>query len=203
MSTTVDEFLKDSSGRLVPIDLVKPIDLTRNELVSSTVKSALKLQHSMREFKRCIMDEIQAFVELSANEYDVTIGGTKGNITLTSYDGRYRVVRSVADYITFDERLQVAKDLIDNCIKRWSEGARAEIRVLVQDAFQTDKQGKINTQRVLGLKRFDIADNEWQQAMQAIMDSIQVSGSKTYVRIYERIGDSDQYQPISLDIAAL
>ncbi|AOE92049.1 hypothetical protein LBM341_03799 (plasmid) [Ralstonia solanacearum] len=39
--------------------------------------------------------------------------------------------------------------------------------------------------------------------MQAIADSVQVAGSKPYVRIYERIGDSDQFKPIVLDLAAV
>jgi len=39
--------------------------------------------------------------------------------------------------------------------------------------------------------------------MQAISDSIQITGSKTYVRLYERLGQSDQFMPISLDIAGL
>ena len=40
-------------------------------------------------------------------------------------------------------------------------------------------------------------------AMKAISESLQVVGSKEYIRFYERIGSSDQYQPISLDIAAV
>jgi hypothetical protein len=30
-----------------------------------------------------------------------------------------------------------------------------------------------------------------------------VVGSKSYIRVYERIGDTDQYRPISLDIAGV
>ena len=75
--------------------------------------------------------------------------------------------------------------------------------MLVQSAFDTDKEGKINTGRVLGLRRLDIRDEKWQMAMKAISESLQVVGSKEYIRFYERIGSSDQYQPISLDIAAV
>jgi hypothetical protein len=39
--------------------------------------------------------------------------------------------------------------------------------------------------------------------MTAIGESVQVTGSKQYVRVYERIGQTDQYQPIPLDIAAI
>ena len=73
----------------------------------------------------------------------------------------------------------------------------------MQSAFQTDKEGKINTGRVLALRRLDIRNEKWQKAMQAIGESLQVVGSKEYVRIYERIGNTDQYRPISLDVAAV
>jgi len=39
--------------------------------------------------------------------------------------------------------------------------------------------------------------------MRAISDSIQSSGSKTYIRIYERVGQSENYRPISLDVAGV
>ncbi|MDR3249404.1 MAG: DUF3164 family protein, partial [Treponema sp.] len=126
----------------------------------------------------------------------------KGNITLSTYDGQYRLVVAVDDNLVFDERLQVARDLIGDCIKKWSNGSRDEIRILVQDAFQVDKTGRINTARVLGLRRLNINDPDWQKAMAAITDSIQVSGSKQYLRFYER-KEQGAYVQIPLDVAAL
>ncbi|MNP41547.1 hypothetical protein D3C76_1352550 [compost metagenome] len=72
----------------------------------------------------------------------------------------------------------------------------------MNEAFRTDKVGEISTGRVLALRRLEISDLRWQRAMQAISDAVQVVGSKSYVRIYERIGDSDQYASIPLDIAS-
>ena len=39
--------------------------------------------------------------------------------------------------------------------------------------------------------------------MFAIADSVQVVGTKAYVRFYERVGNSEEYRPISLDIAKI
>jgi hypothetical protein len=49
----------------------------------------------------------------------------------------------------------------------------------------------------------EIDDDEWQRAMDAIRDSIHTTGTATYVRVYQRVGDSDQYQAIPLDLAAV
>jgi hypothetical protein len=51
--------------------------------------------------------------------------------------------------------------------------------------------------------RLEIDDAEWKRAMEAIRDSIQTTGTAVYVRVYERIGDSDQYKAIPLDLAAV
>ncbi|WP_143413368.1 DUF3164 family protein, partial [Haemophilus aegyptius] len=68
-------------------------------------------------------------------------------------------------------------------------------------AFNVDKEGNLNTSRILGLRRVDIQDERWQNAMQAISESVQVVSSKAYVRLYERVGETDQYVPIALDVA--
>jgi hypothetical protein len=49
----------------------------------------------------------------------------------------------------------------------------------------------------------EIDDDHWKAAMQAVRDSIMVSGSAVYIRVYERIGDSDNYKAIPLDLAVV
>ncbi|WP_420911283.1 DUF3164 family protein [[Haemophilus] ducreyi] len=51
------------------------------------------------------------------------------------------------------------------------------------------------------MRRVNISDSRWVRAMDAISDSVQVVGSKSYTRIYKRVGDTDRYEPISLDLA--
>ncbi len=196
-------FRRDAKGCLVPESMIKPIDRTRDELTKDLGVRAKQMSATLREFKTAVFNDINAFIDLSAEQYDVKLGGKKGNLTLYSFDGAIKVQVAIAEHMVFDERLQAAKHLIDECIIDWSQGSRDEIKVLVQSAFDTDKEGKINTGRVLGLRRLDIRDEKWQMAMKAISESLQVVGSKEYIRFYERIGSSDQYQPISLDIAAV
>ncbi len=195
-------YMTDSQGRQVPVDLVSDVDKLRDTVVKAVFAKAKATSDVLRAFKTEITDEILAFLELSSEKYGKKFGGAKGNVTLTSYDGQFKVIIAVNEHITFDERLQIAKSIIDDCIKRWSDGARSEIQALVNDAFYVDKAGKLNTARILGLRRLDISDPDWQKAMQAISDSVTVTGSKTYLRIYER-DDSGRYTMVALDIAAV
>jgi hypothetical protein len=195
-------YRRDARDRLVPESKIKPIDQARDALVLELVDGARSVQASLKAYKTRAHDDIAAFVDLSAEQYGVTVGGRKGNVSLLSFDGRYKVVRAMAEHIVFDERLQAAKELIDACLREWTEGARPEVVTLVQDAFRVDNAGNIRTGSVLALRRLNISDPRWQEAMGAIGDAVQVVGSKSYIRLYERDANG-AYQPISLDLAGV
>ncbi|MBI4928158.1 MAG: DUF3164 family protein [Anaerolineae bacterium] len=202
MEMREDNYWKDSKGRLVPISMVSEIDQQRDQLVREVADAAKNLRESMQRYKLQAMGDVQAFVDLSAERYGVKLGGQKGNTTLVSFDGKYKIQVAITEHLSFDERLQAAKKLVDECLTDWTGDSRDEIKTIVLDAFQVDKEGRINTGRILGLRRLPIDDERWLRAMAAIADSMQVVGSKTYLRIYERDA-LGKYQPITLDLAAL
>lgn len=204
MNSNIPEgFRQDAKGRLVPESQIKPIDLERDKLVLEIVSKAKVVSQSISDFKSNAFGDIAAFVQLSAEEYGARIGGDKGNVQMMSFDGRYKVLRAIQERLVFDERLQAAKALVDECIHAWSKDARPEIQALVNDAFQTDKAGAINTGRVLGLRRLNISDEKWQRAMAALSDAVTVADSKSYIRVYERVGNSEEYRSIPLDVAGV
>lgn len=196
------EYMPDATGRLTPIDQIREIDMARHELVLEKVAKAKALQRQLRDLKYELMNDIDAFVDMSAERYDVKLGGKKGNVTLASFDGAFQLQRQVSEHITFDEGLQAAKALIDECMRGWTQDSSSEIRSIIDYAFQVDKEGRINTARILGLRRLDITDERWQRAMTAISESLQVTGTRSYVRVYERDAHG-KYNTISLDMAAL
>lgn len=196
-------YRQDAQRRLIPESLIKPIDIERDRLVQHLVDRASELSGELADYKAVAFGDIEAFIEMSAEQYGAKVGGKKGNVTLFSFDGRYKIQRAVQERIAFDERLQAARALIEECFKEWTQDARPEVIALVDDAFRADTNGEIRTARVLALRRFAISDERWQRAMTAIGEACQVIGSKSYIRIYERVGDTDQYRPISLDIAGL
>ena len=189
-SPVPEGYMRNAQGHLVPLELVKPIDQERDRLVRELAALAKGLNAGLVAGKSKMFGDVAAFVELSAEQYGVKRGGLKGNVTLSTYDGAYKLQIATAENVTFDERLQAAKTLIDECINDWAKDSRPEIMVLVQQAFQTDKEGNLNVGRILGLRRLQIDDERWKSAMTAISESVQVIGTKQYVRVYERVGGS-------------
>lgn len=189
----------NAQGHYVPESKIQPIDLLRDDVVLALIGRAKAESERVTAFKIEAMAEVETLVKVAGDEYGAKMGGTEGNLTLTSFDGRFKVQRQVSKKLVFDERLQVAKSLIDECVHEWSKDANDNIKALVEHAFDTDAEGKLNIGRIFGLLRLSIDDKKWMQAMDAIRDSIQISGSATYLRFYEK-ADDGSWAAIAIDL---
>lgn len=206
MQDNDEEFWLDAKGNRVRLANISATDQMKDEVARRLVEQAKGVQATMAEFKKTAFDEVMAAKGLIFEKYGVSLGGKKGNITLKSYDGSVEVQVAVADVISFGPELQAAKALIDECIEDWAEGANDNIRTLVEDAFQVNKAGRIDTGRVFGLRRLKMTDKKtgapdprWARAMDAIADAVQVDGSATYIRFYDRSAGG----AVTLDFAKL
>jgi len=202
-TTPLDGYKSNAAGHLVPVSKISELDLMRDDLVGGIIQKSLALQQAMTEFKQSVLDDVNAFVSLSAEKFNVELGGKKGNVSLLSFDGRYKVLFAVQDNLTFDEKIHAAKAIIDECLHKWTEGSDDNVKMLIDHAFAVDKHGNIRTAAVLGLFKLNITDPRWQQAMDALKESLTVASSKSYIRFYQRVGDQDKFEQISLDIAGL
>lgn len=196
-------YMRDGRGALIPIDKVKPIDMTRNDLVIEMIAKARQMNAQLAELKVASFNDVTAFVDLSLQRYGVTRGGKKGNVTLLSYDGRYKIVRQVQRLNRVLESILAAKVLVDECILKWSEGSNDALVMLVNQAFEVDRQGNFSIGRLMMLRKANIDHPEWKRAMEAVADSIEQYTTATYIRFYERVGDTEQWKPIELDFAKL
>lgn len=194
-------YMADAKGGLKPVEMIKAQDLLQDEVTRKIVGYALELSDQIARFKEHTFDDIGGFDAILEQEYGATIGGAKGNKTLQSVDGLYKVQVQVADHIDFGPELQIAKGLVDECLNEWSAEARPEIRAIVTRAFNTDKAGQINRSEIFMLLRLDISDARWLRAMAAIRDAMRVVGSKTYVRCYARHRHDAAWQAITIDLA--
>lgn len=198
-----DGYLQDARGRLVPEDQVREQDKLRDSIVTELAQEAESISQQLNAFKAKALADIKDLIQIAADKYEVELGGKKGNVSLSSYNGAYKVQRVYAERIDFSEELEAAKELFGRCLDRWTEQADVNVRALVDRAFRTNRNGQIKTAELLGLLRLEINDPEWQRAIEALKDSIRVSGSTVYVRVYRRVPDTDKYQMIPLDLASV
>lgn len=194
-------YMTDAQGRLVPLGLVPAQDLLMHEVVHKILGYARPLSEEIARFKAHTFDDVDGFVSLLEQEYGQRVGGKKGNITLMTFDGLRKVQVQAADLIEFGPELQIAKGLLDECLREWAAESREEIQAVVGRAFKVDQQGQINRAELLSILRLEIKDERWVRAMDAIRASMRVVGSKRYVRFYERDKQDGDWRAVTLDVA--
>ncbi|MDN3403800.1 MULTISPECIES: DUF3164 family protein [unclassified Pseudoalteromonas] len=204
MNNVPDGYLKDGKGNLVAIANIKQTDLIKDEFVKKAIDKAIEMQKALAEFKQSLMAEADDFIELLAQEHGVNLGGKKGNVMLRTFDSQLKVTLQTQERIELGPELTLAKQLIDQCLDEWTEGGNQNIKAIVSKTFNTDKQGSLNPQRILALRKLEITDDsgKWAKAMNIIAESVGVVDSTRFIRFYKQ-DDNGIEQAISLDIAKL
>lgn len=194
-------YMPDAKGKLTPVELIPAEAQLEDETVRKIMGYAVDLSDQVARFKQHTFDDLGAFEALLAQQYGTAKGGAKGNKTFMSFDGKLKVIVQVADHIDFGPQLQVAKELLDECLTEWSAESRPEIREIVTRAFNTDKAGQINRAEIFMLLRLEIEDERWKRAMDAVRAAMRVVGSKTYVRCYRRESFDGAWEAVTIDLA--
>ena len=195
--------LENPYGNIVPMRYIRPEVQLQDQLVRDLLARAERLRQTIAAEKAAMLADVRSFLAILDEKYGVKRTGQRGGTTLDSFDGRRRVVISVGDSITLGPEISAARALIDECIGRWAVGANANLKVIVDDAFKVGESGKLAVDRVLGLRRIEIDDDTWRQAMLAINDAVQVSRSREYLRLYQRETADARMEQVAIDWSKL
>ncbi len=193
-------YMVDGKGNLVNKKNVKPLDLKRDALVKKLYKRAEALHEQNQAFRQEALDEIARFIAESGELHGVKLGGTKGNVVLTSFDGSIRVQRAIGERMAFTEELEVARTLVYECLREFAKGANKNLQALVESAFAMDEKGNVSVREVVKLKNVKIVDEKWERAMRIITGSIQVVSSKEYMRFHKR-NEHDEYVHVNMNFS--
>lgn len=194
--------MRTGTGALVPVETIPALKKIRDEMVRREFGFAIAISEQITRFRSHTMANLGAFDALMAQEYNVIVGGDKGNRTYTSFDGLWKIEVRVQDRLAFDAGMQAAKALFDECLREWAEGTRAEMRSIVTNAFDTDKEGQINRTNIFILLGTDSDDPRWQEGQRAIREAMYVIGSKEYLRFSFRDSCRDRWRTLTIDLAS-
>ncbi|MFC1481699.1 DUF3164 family protein [Candidatus Neomarinimicrobiota bacterium] len=187
---------QDGKGEFVPPRYIDRQVKERDRVVRRAYGRGLRLQGQLIKAKRDVVRLVDDYLEELAGHYS---DEWKGNAELVTFDGRLKLEVKVSEGLEFDERLQLAKQKIDDCLRRWSGGAREEIKALIGRAFQVDTKGRINVRSILTLRQFRFDDQVWQEAMDMIADSLRVKLTRRYINIYEHNEQTGRYELLQLN----
>lgn len=199
------EMWMNKKGEEVHPDLVPHEDKLKTELVRRMIGRVERGQKILMSFKQSVIRDIEDYMEMMREKYhlDPMAKSKHGNITLESYDGLMKVQIAIQQHISFDEKLNLAKEKLDEYLKEITAEASADIKTLITKVFDVDKKGNVNAKMVMGLKTYKITHPKWIEAMDIIDEAVEIVGSKSYIRFYKRESVDKKWENISLDFAAL
>lgn len=195
-------YLPDGTGALRAVEAIPPLKKLRDEMVRREFGFALALADQIARFKGHVMTNLGNFDALVAQEFNVTVGGKKGNRTYTSFDGLWKIEVRMQDRVAYGPELQAAKALFDACLNEWAADTRPSLRSIVTNAFDTDKDGQINRTNIHTLLNTEDDDPRWQRGQDAIREAMYVIGSKEYVRFSMRASQKDRWKTVTIDLAS-
>lgn len=196
-TTTV---LVDEDGHKIPVKYIDPIEVERHELVEEIIQHVKEAEILLMSLKQIFYYEISNYLDKVADNYGEN---WKGNASLMNFNKTMGVDLQINKVLAFDERLNVAKQKIDDCLNRWSVNAKAELKTLVMKAFNVDKKGNVDTKQILALRKFKFEDPTWCEAMEIIDQAVTTIGSKEYINFKVRDSSRDPWRRISLNFATM
>lgn len=197
-----DPYMPDGVGKLTAIDSIPARKKLRDEMVRNEFGFALALSEQIGRFKAHVITNLGAFDALIAQEYGVQAGGEKGNRSYTSYDGLWKIEVRVQSRIGYSSEMQSAKALFDECMREWSADTPAELRSIVTNAFDVDREGQINRTNIHILLNIESADPRFREAQRALRDAEYPISSKEYVRFSMRPDHRAKWQTVTIDLAS-
>ena len=183
------EYLLNLAGEKVPVAVINPDDVRRDELVERIFK---KIER-MKRMQEWLADEIDREIR----EY---LGDKiKGDsFQLTNYTGDKRIRYSYSEIIDFTEEIELAKQKVFDCLKKWkgTESGGVYLETLVKQTFG-DK--KINKTSLLKLLTTYIDDKDWVEAQVQIKKSLRIVETKRYREFQIRKSKDNKFQAINLN----
>jgi len=194
-------FLTNGQGKKIPIAAILPVDVEREMMIQQLFEIALSLQEVIAAKKQEMYKLINGFLgngvgrEVDAQAIE--------NITFTSYDGSKQVHLRRTERIDYNEHLNQAFKLLNECLVEWTGGGNHELQALVQQVISAGKKGKIDHAMLLRLQRVNSKHPKFLEAQKLIKLSIVTNMAKQYLSFRQRQGEESKWQTISLNFSQL
>lgn len=175
----------------------------RDKMVINFVNEALELHAKMASFKQRVITKLEEFRE-TAKEYGDVRSNSKGGFSLRRSDGEMVVVyeRNVKSY--YDERADMARDLIHDFLKDMVKSHDKNAYEFIQSLLVKNKQGDFHPSLIATLIKHEdrYSDDRWQKAIKLLKESLNQTDISMSVAFY--VKDS-QYKDshISLSLPSI
>lgn len=199
-----EEMIRNCSGLLVHVRYLRADVALTDEVARSVVRKMRALAEHNARVKREIFEEVHAYQDLMLERYNARTGGRRGGLSIASFTDCQKVEVSTADYNRVTAALPAAQALMNEILADLTGNVDANIRTLIMAAFErNEKTGRVNVQRLNGLKKYSLDHPKWPDFILAINEAIEPAGSKTGIRVYTRDKVEDGWEQVVVDFSRL
>lgn len=194
----------DESGTSIPYSRTTKTERLMERFSAKILKEATYLNQRMAKFKEEVRDMCQEAYDAFMEEKDIT-KQTKGNFTWYNFNRSIKIEVSVNERIDFDDlTIEAAKTKFDQFLEENIKSKNQFAKEMVIDAFETQRNNKLDTKRVMNLTRYEkrINDPLFTEAVELINQAIRRPESKTYFRIWQK-DIAGEYQSIDLNFSSI
>lgn len=204
MEINRDGTVKTCSGEW-PRAKVSASTLLANDFAIELVEDAKALHDLMAEQKSRMYAKAEQYEKQLLELYRAKRrGNSRGQFSATSLDDCFRVDLSVADFRRVTSDLIAAQALMGEVLDDLMDGVNPDIRLLLEAAFVPDeKTGRVNVDRLQQVRKVRLSHPRWEDVLDAVAASIEVTSSKSYLRFYWRKHHKDDWEQIALQFSKI
>lgn len=199
-----DNLWTDESGQQIPYNRTTKVERLHERSAAKIAREAINLNKRLNTFNNVI-------TELSNEAYEAFMDSkevkkvTKGNYTWYNFDRSIKIEINVNEPIKFDElTITAAKEKLDTFLDRNITSKNEFIKQMVIDAFETQRNGQLDTKQVLKLTRYEtkVKNELFSEAIKLIREAIRRPKSKTYRRVWIK-DEQGSYKNIELNLSSI
>lgn len=197
----VDGRMTDADGNLIRLSNIHETEILEHDMVLSIACIWEALAGKLERFKAYCFEDVTTLVDLLFEKHNARRGGTEGNITLTTYDRRWKLIIAIQRRITLAPEVMAAKAKMLEAAREMAPEDSADLETIITATF-TQVDGQVRVAEVLRLCNFKYSNKKWNEAIEIARSAIEVIGKKKQIRLYRR-NNQGQYDAVPLNIAAL
>ena len=198
-----EKMLTDAQGRQVHVAYVKPYDRARDRAARRILVRFRKANQYLAQVKADTQADIEALQTATFPEA-ANLGGAKGNVQFSSFDGLIRVRSEAKTFIEFDDRIKAPQALIFDYLNDLKGSDKhQDIQTIINETFKPTSCGMLSRTKVIGLTRWNIKAPKWVMAMDLIRECQFAKSGKSYIYCESKDSRDAEFETISLDFAAI
>ena len=178
----------DTAGREVPAKYVpkfaKAKDAAARKILDAWRKEEARLKALWKETVAAV-EKIHAQAR-KEEKLEPAAVSDKGYFSFRTFDGRVTVRLDRAREVVFNEKLDLAKELIDEAVEEIAGETAGDLRPLVESAFKPRGTNRtLDRQRLSDICKMNVRNAKWQKAVELIKAAAEESQRMDYLRVID------------------